>query len=454
MDKSSEIVIPAWLIDAMSGDSFAITVFADDPWFIVMGVVPGSAADSALRRGSLLQVDPLQAQDARTIIGVSVVRNVLGSHYELLAPERVESTDGPHKYVRLRASGPPIALRPGSTIVGGRRSGFYDSEGIILSAQFVGGSRTRFEDWAYLVASDKGQFANWVPLDDINIPVAGPERVFAFPSDDGKDRQTEIVDFLIRSGERELIDYLSSHETLLKNLDGRQFEHTAQSIYRALGFDVEPMGNWNQADGGVDFIAVSKRIDDVEIRTAVQCKASRNKISARPMREIAGVLPRFNAQQGIVVTTSTFTEPARAERDDWFAHIELADRLDLYDKIQQIMGGWGVDTTNDDGPLIGLTFVSLLAIDPANRAVGWVIDPASASSPGKRSAPGMQMSVPDAICDLTRATGRSCPPGRSGPSRDGAGSRVANACGCSRDHFAGESLRDLRNSRSLAFGSG
>jgi len=160
------------------------------------------------------------------------------------------------------------------------------------------------------------------------------------------------VEFPLRSGERELIDYLSISSDTIRQLNPRQFEGAVKSIYRNLGFSVESMGRWNEQDGGVDLIAISKSPSNGEVRTAIQCKASGNTISARPLRELAGVMPRFGARLGIVVTTSSFTAPARRERDSWFMNIELADRQSLYDKVQQIMGAWGIDTTAEDGPVI------------------------------------------------------------------------------------------------------
>ena len=353
----------AWVTDANSGETFEIEIQSDDPWFEVVSADLGEGADRALRRGSLLALEARDdaLSDTREIVGVSVVSTAFYGCYDLLAPRRIASAIEPQKYIRLRSAGGdgPFSLRPGTAIIGGRRSGFYDSEGLILSAQYIGGDPKRFEDWVYLVAADDESVANWVPLDDINIALAGPERVFAFPGRDGADPDGDIVDMLIRMGERELIDYLSASQRNLARLSPRQFELTTQSIYKNLGFDVEPMGNWNQGDGGVDFIAVSKSLTGGEIRTAVQCKVSKNKISARPMRELAGVMPRFEAQQGVVVTTSTFTEPARQERDDWFVQVELSDRMALYEKIQEIMGAWAVKPDDDDGPLIGFGLTAM-----------------------------------------------------------------------------------------------
>lgn len=350
--------IEGWITDLESRESFRVRIKSRDPYFLIAGDMDREA-DKAIRRGSLLTLGPsLTEGETRPIVGVSIAGLVIAPGcYELLAPKRVEQAPAPPRYVRLRGFGDDALhpLRPGSTIVGGRKSGFFDRDGVILSAEYVGGAKEKFEDWAYLVASADGATVNWVPLDDINISLSGPERVIGFQQSVGITQDDRgIVDFLLRSGERELLDYLSISAETIRQLTPRQFEETVKSIYRNLGFTVEPMGRWNQADGGVDFIALSKSPSNDEIRTAIQCKASRNRISARPIRELAGVMPRFEAQQGIVVTTSSFTAPAVQEQGDWFQNIELTDRDALYDKIRQIMGGWFIDTTDEDGPAIEL----------------------------------------------------------------------------------------------------
>lgn len=347
--------VQGWVTHPELPGSYPLRMSDHDPWFLVLGDID-EGAERALHRGNLLTLGPSPDEgDRRPIVGVAVVGTFLAKSYELLAPRRVTLASGKTKYVKLRALGGDSAypLRPGSTIIGGRNSGFFDRDGVILSAEYIGGAPERFEDWVYLVASADGGTANWVPLDDINITVSGPDRVVALRESLGvTEDDRRIVDFLMRTGERELLNFLSISSDTIRNLNPRQFEETVTSIYRNLGFSVEPMGRWNEQDGGVDLIAISKSPSNAEVRTAIQCKASRNKISARPMRELAGVMPRFGTRQGVVVTTSSFTTPARNERDSWFMNIELADRASLYDKILQIMGAWVVDTTADDGPVI------------------------------------------------------------------------------------------------------
>ncbi len=110
-----------------------------------------------------------------------------------------------------------------------------------------------------------------------------------------------------------------------------------KNIYEALGFDAAPIGAWNQADGGVDIIALAKTDAGTPMRLAIQCKASRNRITARPIRELAGVLDKFKAHQGIVATTSKFTRDALDEAEGHFWKVSLQDRDDIYRRMLAIV---------------------------------------------------------------------------------------------------------------------
>lgn len=174
--------------------------------------------------------------------------------------------------------------------------------------------------------------AQWILLDNITSPVIGPSSILTLDTPANYE-----IDRLIEAGESEFFGYLTSNPKAIDSLNGKQFESLVVSIYRNLGFDTEPVGRWNQADGGVDIIAVSKTEASIDFRLAIQCKASKNMISAKPLRELAGVLDNFKVNKGLVVTTSKFTGPARREAEGHLWRIELQDRDDVIRKLLKIM---------------------------------------------------------------------------------------------------------------------
>ena len=130
---------------------------------------------------------------------------------------------------------------------------------------------------------------------------------------------------------------MAKHPDAVGKLSGEQFESVMIAIYRNLGFDVESVGRWNQADGGVDIIAITRTEASTDFRIAIQCKASKNKISAKPIRELAGVLDKFKAHQGIVATTSQFTGPARVETEGHMWKMTLQDRDAIVRRLMAIV---------------------------------------------------------------------------------------------------------------------
>jgi len=125
-----------------------------------------------------------------------------------------------------------------------------------LATEHIGGSLQKFEDWAYYVIgrSNFGQLApQWILLDDIGGPVSPPASIL-----DLNFKTSKKIDQLLADGERELFEYFLHNPKLLEQLRPKQFEQLVAAVYRNSGFAVEPIGAWNQEDGGVDILATSK----------------------------------------------------------------------------------------------------------------------------------------------------------------------------------------------------
>lgn len=123
----------------------------------------------------------------------------------------------------------------------------------------------------------------------------------------------------------EFIARLSQNPVDLYRLSPGDFEELIAELYVIDGYKIELLGSWNQADGGVDILAVKYDIGAHQLRMAIQCKryAPSNLVSAAPVRALAGVLDRFHAHAGAIVTTSNFTKPAQKEASSFFWKVDL-----------------------------------------------------------------------------------------------------------------------------------
>lgn len=134
----------------------------------------------------------------------------------------------------------------------------------------------------------------------------------------------------------EFIRCISKNPFDLHQLTPKQFEELIAELYVIDGYTVELLGSWNQADGGVDILAIKDVGGRHNFRTAIQCKryATKNRVSAAPIRSLAGVLDRFHAHAGALVTTSEFTKPAMEEAS-YYWQIDLVNFQGIVEKLRR-----------------------------------------------------------------------------------------------------------------------
>lgn len=82
-------------------------------------------------------------------------------------------------------------------------------------------------------------------------------------------------------------------------------------------------------DGGVDILAGRGAMGFDEPRLCVQVKSEREPIDVKVLRELRGVMDRFGARQGLLVSWSGFKETTEKEARDQFFGIRLWDSDDL-----------------------------------------------------------------------------------------------------------------------------
>lgn len=125
----------------------------------------------------------------------------------------------------------------------------------------------------------------------------------------------------------ELTSYLREHPEALYEIHPGTFENVVAAILGNEGFEVERISSWNEPDGGLDLLAIKYVSPKERVRFAVQCKrwARDRRVSAEPIRSLAGVLDRFRAHAGVIATTSFFSEPAKCEAQAHLWRIGLRD---------------------------------------------------------------------------------------------------------------------------------
>ncbi len=162
----------------------------------------------------------------------------------------------------------------------------------------------------------------------------------------GELEESPIVSELIEVCTLELLSWLSKHPKDLYRVHPGTFERIVAEIFESEGFEVEVISSWNQADGGVDLIAAKKISSAERIRLAIQCKRHKatKRVTAEPVRSLHGVLDRFQADRGVVATTSHFSGPAVQETRRYYWRVSLRDHDSIIRSLREL-GGYTLSDT-------------------------------------------------------------------------------------------------------------
>ena len=121
----------------------------------------------------------------------------------------------------------------------------------------------------------------------------------------------------------------------LADLNGNQLENLMMELFDNAGYRVVRVGrSTNEGDGGIDIIAYTQDPIAGDLRLAVQCKATKNRIEPRVVREFNTSLQNFNSHKGVFVTTSDFTSGIMNEVRTSGYPIELMDYAKLTNRIR------------------------------------------------------------------------------------------------------------------------
>ena len=120
-------------------------------------------------------------------------------------------------------------------------------------------------------------------------------------------RERSLTDQIAKQRESVKPDLLKK----LRQLSGDKFESYVEALLVKMGYeDVELRGG--PADEGIDlFCEMSEGMNQVKSAVQAKCKQAQNKVSAKDVRLLRDVLPKFRCSQGVLITTSGFTKDAQ-----------------------------------------------------------------------------------------------------------------------------------------------
>ncbi|NEO72403.1 MAG: restriction endonuclease [Moorea sp. SIO3H5] len=110
----------------------------------------------------------------------------------------------------------------------------------------------------------------------------------------------------------------------IDNMKGREFKKFLAKLFKQLGYQVKRTPA--TADYGADLV-----IKKGDIKAVVQAKIQQSTVGIKAVQEVTGAIGYYQANLGLVITNSKFTEPAKnlAAKTD----IMLFDR----DKFKKIL---------------------------------------------------------------------------------------------------------------------
>jgi restriction system protein len=114
------------------------------------------------------------------------------------------------------------------------------------------------------------------------------------------------------------------------------FERIIAEIFKSQGYEVELLGQWNQADGGIDVLAVHRSTMAGEFRIGIQCKryVKTQIVNADIVWALVGRLQKYHLHKGVIATTARFEQSVLKEVNEHLWQIELKDFQQLRDDLE------------------------------------------------------------------------------------------------------------------------
>lgn len=118
---------------------------------------------------------------------------------------------------------------------------------------------------------------------------------------------------------------LPGHPRRIADMTGKEFENFVASLFIKMGYRVRKTPG--SKDYGADLILCRNGL-----KIAVQTKRWKSKVGVRAVQEIAGAVPFYNADKGIVITNNLITKEAYKLAD--CLGVELWDGYQLLEFIK------------------------------------------------------------------------------------------------------------------------
>ena len=119
------------------------------------------------------------------------------------------------------------------------------------------------------------------------------------------------------------------HRSVLLSLRSRDFEYLIAALYEQIGYKVQVTPTTR--DGGYDVIARKDEVGQTEY-ILIECKRYESKVAVKDVRALSGVVGAVSATKGIIVTTASFTEPAKK----WMEHNKRIDLIP-YSELDRLL---------------------------------------------------------------------------------------------------------------------
>ncbi|MGB4284774.1 MAG: restriction endonuclease [Bacteroidales bacterium] len=151
--------------------------------------------------------------------------------------------------------------------------------------------------------------------------------------DSGEIENNKKIQVDLNEINNELIQYLSKHPEFMREMNPRKFEILIAEILKDKGYEITLTPS--SRDGGKDIVAVYNSPFGHQM-FIVECKRynEQNKVGAEIVRGLYGVQMAGNYNQGIIATTSTFTQGAIDFVKPLKFQLELKDFEDIKEWIK------------------------------------------------------------------------------------------------------------------------
>lgn len=123
------------------------------------------------------------------------------------------------------------------------------------------------------------------------------------------------------------------HDRIAQRFKGHALADLVACLLEAQGF--KPRSSPPGADGGVDILAGSGPLGFDAPRLVVQVKSQDTRLDVRVLRELAGVMARYDAGHGLLVGWGGFAAPARAEAASDYFRIRLWEATDVVAAVKE-----------------------------------------------------------------------------------------------------------------------